>query len=490
MGNPSTRDDVMAAIQAVAEGDEALYPILERLERAEDVAGVLEALSAFGDSVRSAGSQRAVDVITRQIAAAAPTAADRSGFERFARSLLLQTDAESLAFELEHAPLTDVERGDQLLLVLIVAGKSAAELKVPFLTTEADIVQPIGAKADAPSPDPPASASPIPGISPVLDPDDYYIGDDDWECSGRVTGMARASGVIRNPGALRESFLVFVGLFDEHDNRVGGLAAIVPKVGSGDTIEWSTPLHSLVQYDAFDYGTIEAITTFHRGGPSDPPASTSPIPGISPVLDPDDYIGDDDWECGAAEGGTAHASGHIRNPGALRESFLVFVGLFDEHDNRVGGLAAIVPKVSPGATINWSTPASSLVEYDAFDHGTLEAIATFNRAKVSERSAPRTVAARPPPRRAPQHAVQPATSPPATPNPRFMSAPPQDYLLRSGFLIGKLLRVVGAVLTVGMICWAIYANQDAQRVQCAAYKVTGVTRPLLWNVTCLLNGNL
>jgi hypothetical protein len=485
MGDPSTRDDVMAAIQAVANADEALYPVLERLERNEDVGGVLEALCDFGAIARSGDTERAVDVINKQIATAAPKSPNRSQFERFAGSLLLRGDAEAVTRTFENSPLSDVERGDQLLLVLIVAGKSAAELDVEFLRTESGIVQPIGAKADERSSDSRSSTSALPGISPVPNPDDY-ISDGDWECSGLVTGMARASGLIRNPGKARESFLVFVGLFDEGDNRVGGLAAIVPTVNPGEAVEWSTPLHSLVEYDDFDNGTIEAIATFSRAKPSATPSSTSSILGISPVLNPDDYIGADDWECGGRDVGMARASGFIRNPGKAPESFLVFVALFDEQGNRVGGLAAIVPTVNPSEAVAWSTPASSLVEYDDFDNGTIEAIATFNRATVSERSAPRTVATRAAPQRAPQHTVQPATSPPATPNPRFMSAAPQDYLLRSGFLIGKLLRVVGVIFLVFMV-WGYFRSDDTQfKLRCAVYQASGTdTLSLPDKMVCL-----
>jgi hypothetical protein len=56
----------------------------------------------------------------------------------------------------------------------------------------------------------------------------------------------------------------------------------------------------------------------------------------------------------------------------------------------------------------------------------------------------------------------------------------------------RSLRVSSAVfglLGLIIIPWSIYANQDAQRVQCVGYKVIG-HRPLPWTITCFLNGNL
>jgi hypothetical protein len=49
-----------------------------------------------------------------------------------------------------------------------------------------------------------------------------------------------------------------------------------------------------------------------------------------------------------------------------------------------------------------------------------------------------------------------------------------------------IFTIIGLVL----IPWTIYANQDAQRLQCLGYKVTGQSRPVQWTVTCFLNGNL
>lgn len=50
--------------------------------------------------------------------------------------------------------------------------------------------------------------------------------------------------------------------------------------------------------------------------------------------------------------------------------------------------------------------------------------------------------------------------------------------------------VVSGIIALVMIGWFIYANQDAQRLQCLAYKVSGVSRPLPWTITCFMNGNL
>lgn len=78
------------------------------------------------------------------------------------------------------------------------------------------------------------------------------------------------------------------------------------------------------------------------------------------------------------------------------------------------------------------------------------------------------------------------SSTPSTPR----NVAPATTRHRSGSGRRGVLGLIGTVLAVGMICWAIYANQDAQRFKCAAYRISGVSRPLLWNVTCLLNGNL
>lgn len=92
-------------------------------------------------------------------------------------------------------------------------------------------------------------------------------------------------------------------------------------------------------------------------------------------------------------------------------------------------------------------------------------------------SAPVAAVAPPMPTAAPRAAPRPASSSSAPSRRR----PPRRR--RSVFSI--LLTVVGLVT----IPWAIYANQDAQRLRCLAYKISGVSRPLPWTVTCFLNGN-
>jgi uncharacterized membrane protein YvbJ len=49
--------------------------------------------------------------------------------------------------------------------------------------------------------------------------------------------------------------------------------------------------------------------------------------------------------------------------------------------------------------------------------------------------------------------------------------------------------ILFSVIALVFVGWGIYANQDAQRLRCAEYRIAG-SRPALWTVTCFLNGNL
>ena len=150
----------------------------------------------------------------------------------------------------------------------------------------------------------------LPGVTLVSNADDY-IGSDDWECGGREVGMARAFGQIHNPDTINAAFLICVGLFDEQGTRVGGLVAIAPTVGPGETAEWSTPTSSLVDYDSFETGAIEAVASLQSKEAG--PLPRSVLPGVAPIANPDDAIHDDDWECVGRDVGMARASGLVRN---------------------------------------------------------------------------------------------------------------------------------------------------------------------------------
>jgi hypothetical protein len=42
---------------------------------------------------------------------------------------------------------------------------------------------------------------------------------------------------------------------------------------------------------------------------------------------------------------------------------------------------------------------------------------------------------------------------------------------------------------VVFVVWLLYANQGSQRLHCLGFKLAHVPRPLVWTVTCTLNGN-
>jgi hypothetical protein len=55
--------------------------------------------------------------------------------------------------------------------------------------------------------------------------------------------------------------------------------------------------------------------------------------------------------------------------------------------------------------------------------------------------------------------------------------------------LGRVVQVVFILVIFVLIPWGVYANQDSQKVRCISYEISGVRRPLVWSVTCALNGH-